>query len=839
MKNSSFGHKKWLVIVVAVVAFLVVASMFRFGGKGLREGESGSVPMGCGGAPPAEQADGTKPSARKTKLGTKKSALLSSKSLRSLMSWVNTSKDSFQLRAKHSNKCLEVPKSSIQPKLQIHQYVCHDGENQQWYVTYRKGAYASIRSRSTGQCLDVRDFSKQPGGAVQQYPCHFGKNQLWKVEKHSSSSMLKVTFKSLHSGLCLAIRGNEKYGRGNFTKLIQQTCRGSLNQQFDMYHLYHGVDTSGQFHYIGEYPKDRRIRWGNKLQGVSHDANNWFIVQRYSLWKFPVSRPLSEHVPGQPGGKGGIYRAFIPHHLRGGEDDHLGDPDHFAGKLYVPFESGSGPRVLVYRGSDLHYLSHVRIKEERQIPWLAINPRDKHLYTSSFNHQNHGAQPVRLRKYQIRYSGKQLILTYKGYVQLRDRRGKVLKLKRLQGGCFSPKGEFFIVSDVKHGGIYYFNSSFRLRQHIPVNYKPGGVHAEELEGITFWDLDNGRAHRIRGQLHLTMLDNDVSLDEVYFKHYRVSYPPQKVQGLGHKGHGADLALTQLDSNNRPELFVMAYDAPSGSNKFMYRVGMNLDSRGRTLHWNGPYTVGGVGNEGGGAGMAIRNLDYNKRPDMVLMAYDEPSGGNSFRYKIGWNLDQKGKASRWSKAYHVPGVGNKGDGAAVAVHNIDQNARPELFVMAYDAPTGGNSFRYKIGWNLNTKGYTSQWSQAIHVPGVGYHGEGAGMALVNLDNNPRPDLVFMAYDNPEGGNTFHYKIGWNINAQGVTQSWSPVYSMPGVGASGDGAGIAFWNIDNNIRPELFFLGYDDPSGANSFYYRVMWNPDKNGRSSYGSRPVMPK
>jgi hypothetical protein len=38
--------------------------------------------------------------------------------------------------------------------------------------------------------------------------------------------------------------------------------------------------------------------------------------------------------------------------------------------------------------------------------------------------------------------------------------------------------------------------------------------------LTVWDLDDGRAPGIRGQLHVMMLDNDeTSADDIYIKHY--------------------------------------------------------------------------------------------------------------------------------------------------------------------------------------------------------------------------------------------------------------------------------------------------------------------------------
>ena len=182
-----------------------------------------------------------------------------------------------------------------------------------------------------------------------------------------------------------------------------------------------------------------------------------------------------------------------------------------------------------------------------------------------------------------------------------------------------------------------------------------------------------------------------------------------------------------------------------------------NQRVNAAYWDYYKQVGGVGNVGDGAGIAFVNLDNNDRPEMVLMAYDDPDGGNKFRYKIGWNVDANGKASSWSSYVQVGGVGNQGEGADIAFINLDNNARPEMILMAYDAPSGSNKFRYKIGWNVKTNGRATSWSSYIRVGGVGKRGDGAGVAFINLDNNTRPEMILMAYDDPSGGNSFRYKI----------------------------------------------------------------------------------
>jgi len=89
----------------------------------------------------------------------------------------------------------------------------------------------------------------------------------------------------------------------------------------------------------------------------------------------------------------------------------------------------------------------------------------------------------------------------------------------------SPSGRLlYVVAN----GIHVFDLSTGKRIQRSTNgygyfnyeFHPGGTIQEEPEGITIWDLDDGRALGIRGQLHVLLLDNDwPDDDDVYVKHY--------------------------------------------------------------------------------------------------------------------------------------------------------------------------------------------------------------------------------------------------------------------------------------------------------------------------------
>ncbi len=294
-----------------------------------------------------------------------------------------------------------------------------------------------------------------------------------------------------------------------------------------------------------------------------------------------------------------------------------------------------------------------------------------------------------------------------------------------------------------------------------------------------------------------------------------------VDGVGWDAQGAGMEIADLNGNGTPDMVLMAYDAPPGANAFRYKIGWDLDASGEANAWSGYHEVAGVGDEGQGASVKVADLDNNGQLDMVLMADDNPPGANTFRYKIGWNLNT-GATANWSNTITVAGVGHETQGAGLELADLDGNGRLDMILMAYDNPPGQNTFRYKIGWNLSNSGQASSWSGTQVIDGVGHQAQGAGVTVADLDRNGRPEMLLMAYDNPPGPNTFRYRIGWNLNLSGTTSTWSQPVHVWGVGNEADGADPLLFDVDNDGNLDLFLMAYDDPPQANTFRYKVV-NP----------------
>lgn len=94
------------------------------------------------------------------------------------------SEGTYQIVAKHSNKCLDVAEVSTENGSKVHQWACHSGDNQKWRVTQAGGGY-QIQAVHSGKCLDVTDVSYESGAMMQQWSCSNGTNQRFAIEQQS------------------------------------------------------------------------------------------------------------------------------------------------------------------------------------------------------------------------------------------------------------------------------------------------------------------------------------------------------------------------------------------------------------------------------------------------------------------------------------------------------------------------------------------------------------------------------------------------------------------------------------------------------------------------------
>jgi alpha-galactosidase len=120
-------------------------------------------------------------------------------------------------RGTGSNRCLDVPNSSVTNGVQVEIWDCHGQTNQLWTSTSTQElrAYGS-------KCLDAYDNGTSNGTAVILWDCNGQTNQQWTLRSDG-------TIAGVQSGLCLDVTGA---ATANGTLLELWTCNGGSNQKW-------------------------------------------------------------------------------------------------------------------------------------------------------------------------------------------------------------------------------------------------------------------------------------------------------------------------------------------------------------------------------------------------------------------------------------------------------------------------------------------------------------------------------------------------------------------------------------------------------------------------------
>lgn len=246
---------------------------------------------------------------------------------------------------------------------------------------------------------------------------------------------------------------------------------------------------------------------------------------------------------------------------------------------------------------------------------------------------------------------------------------------------------------------------------------------------------------------------------------------------------------------------------------------------------GTRQVSGLGHINQGAGVAIGDIDKNGRPDMILMGIDNPKGKNNFGYKVLYDIDENGYYSKESSILSISAEGWENSGGDIALCDLNNNGILDMVLLCTDKPTtAGRAYRwYYVAYDLKPDGHYNSLSSLNTILELGFFYDGAGIDICDINKNGTPDLLMMVYDAPEGENSFRYQIAFDLQSNGNYLSLSPVYEVPGLGHDGDGAGVAVGDIDNNGTLDILFMALDAPSGKDKFVYEILPNIDKYGNS----------
>ncbi len=284
------------------------------------------------------------------------------------------------------------------------------------------------------------------------------------------------------------------------------------------------------FKYLGDYPAETNPGWHEGVDGLAHDRNNWFITQETEIWKIPVSIDLNES-----SSRRAVRHLSIRNYPALAAYDHFGDPDYFEldgrGYLIVPVE-GVDKAIALFNADNLEYVAQA-LTSQSHLSWCAIDPQGR-LYSSEFDGVD------RIIRYETnwdlwrRWISSSTTTTLLGVAS-------AIRLSAtfngVQGGEITPSGELLYlvangiqVIDLATGQRLIESSNGRGVFNFAFDPRSWPFAHEEPEGLTIWDLDDGRAPHIGGQLHVLLLDNGPGADDVYIKHYGLGPVAQRLGG---------------------------------------------------------------------------------------------------------------------------------------------------------------------------------------------------------------------------------------------------------------------------------------------------------------------
>lgn len=238
-------------------------------------------------------------------------------------------------------------------------------------------------------------------------------------------------------------------------------------------------------------------RFSRQLQGLCHDDESIFVVQRYRVWKFPkqeftekgLSKIRHNRVPSFAIPKSLSIRGF----------DHIGDCDVSRNRLYLPIDGGKPAKILILDSKTLSVIAAPYLpKGQEGVSWVSIDERDQSLLVGEFHFND---QKKHIRKLQLSQNLMQLSLVSE--FDLLDGDGSPIQVSRVQAlELDSRHNKIFLLSDVAQGGLLKFDyASKKLDQHLGISFTPP---KEELEGLDVVE-DNGSIYPEPGNIFVLMV----------------------------------------------------------------------------------------------------------------------------------------------------------------------------------------------------------------------------------------------------------------------------------------------------------------------------------------------
>lgn len=297
--------------------------------------------------------------------------------------------------------------------------------------------------------------------------------------------------------------------------------------------------------------------------------------------------------------------------------------------------------------------------------------------------------------------------------------------------------------------------------------------------------------------------------------------------------GAGVDVGNVDGTTGLDMFAAWVDDPSGNNYIYYRLGKNVNTDTGNATWTATskWTTA-IGYYTSGCDVALGYIGGGTAVDALIAWVDNPTGQDTIKYVIGWDLTTSGVPASWSAIKSMPtdGVGYNNEGLGVKLASVTGTSRPDLVTAWVDNPDSGNDYvRYKIGKDIDTSGNIATWTAWSSFATNVVTCQDCGISVGDFDMNGYKDIVFSVMEwhtGPDSTNKITYKVGWNVDSNGAPTGWTGWTCGPAgwIGTESDGFGLACGQLNAYGCEELFFFWIDDTSdtGGNDAYYRMEYD-----------------
>ncbi|MEU8263232.1 hypothetical protein AB0C02_21700 [Micromonospora sp. NPDC048999] len=240
---------------------------------------------------------------------------------------------------------------------------------------------------------------------------------------------------------------------------------------------------------------------------------------------------------------------------------------------------------------------------------------------------------------------------------------------------------------------------------------------------------------------------------------------------------------------RPTLVTAALlpGTAAGTCRIAYWIGRDADANATaTGGWTGPYELPDpVSADTAGLDVALADLDGDGRPELIVAyAVDRPGrADNRVYYRIGWRLDDDGAVvNGWTDSLPTPMQLDRFTAVGIDLLDMTGDQVPDLLVFATGTVGGTPVARYLTGRGVNRRGrVVGGWTAPRAVPDetATARADGAGVAVADISGTRRPDLVVAR----RTGATIGYRVGFDLDPNGVPVDWSPLVTVTGAADPG--------------------------------------------------------